>query len=78
MAVTSATLHEDVVKSDSTVFSQTSAIFVGGGGNIALRLIGSSTTAVYKNIPSGTFMPVEADQVLSTGTTATDIIRVFN
>ncbi len=78
MAIITATRHADVTKSDVTVFDAPQAIYVGTGGDIALRLIGDSTTAVYKNVPSGTWMPMLADQVLSTGTTASDIIRVEN
>jgi|TARA_Y100000310_G_scaffold167497_1_gene167275 hypothetical protein len=77
MAVTTANNHAAVTPSDVTVFAE-SSIFVGVGGDVALRLLGSATTAVYKNVPSGSWMPVNADQVLSTGTTATNIVRVFN
>jgi len=78
MAVIVATRHADVTKSDVTVFDAPQAIYIGTGGDIALRLIGNSTTVVYKNIPDGTFLPVLADQVLSTGTTASDIVRMEN
>ncbi len=78
MAVIVATRHADVTKSDVTVFDAPQAIFVGTGGDIALRLIGNSTTVTYKNIPDGTFLPVLADQVLSTGTTASDIVMMEN
>lgn len=78
MAVIVATRHADVTPSDATVFDSPQAIYVGTAGDIALRLIGSSTTVVYHNVPSGTWMPVLADQVLSTGTTASDIVRMEN
>lgn len=78
MAVIVATRHADVTVSDVTVFDAPQAIFVGTGGDIALRLIGNSTTVTYKNIPDGTFLPVLADQVLSTGTTASDIVMMEN
>ncbi len=78
MAVIVATRHADVTPSDSTTFDAPQAIFVGTGGDIALRLIGDSETVVYKNIPNGSFLPVLADRVLSTGTTASDIVRMEN
>jgi len=78
MAVIVATRHADVTASDVTIFDAPQAIFVGTGGDIALRLIGNSTTVTYKNIPDGTFLPVLADQVLSTGTTASDIVMMEN
>jgi len=78
MGIFTATRHAVVTKSDATVFDAPQAIYVGTGGNIALRLIGSSTAVTYVNVPSGTFLPVLADQVLSTGTTASDIVRMEN
>ena len=78
MAVTTANNHAAVTPSDATVFDEVNAIFVGVGGDVALVLEGSSTTATYKNVPSGTFLPVNARKVLSTGTTATNILRLFN
>lgn len=78
MAVTTFRRHASVTASDSTVFDEESAIYVGTTGNIALRLIGDSTTVTYVAVPAGTWMPVVADMVLSTGTTATNIVRGYN
>ena len=78
MAVIVATRHADVTKSDSTTFTAPQAIYVGTGGDIALRLIGDSTVVVYKNVADGTWMPVLADRVMSTDTTASDIVRMEN
>jgi hypothetical protein len=78
MGVFVATRHADVTASDVTVFDQEQAIYVGTGGDIALVLVGSSTAVTYKNVPDGTWMPVLAKQVLSTGTTASNIVRMEN
>jgi len=78
MAVTTFNNHAAVTKSDSTNFSQESAIYVGTGGNIAIECWGSSTSVTYTNVPNGTWLPVSARKVLSTGTTASDIVRGFN
>jgi len=78
MAVTSANNHAAVTKSDATVFDEESAIYIGGAGDIALVLAGSSTSVTYVGVLAGTWLPVNAKQVLSTGTTATNIVRVFN
>lgn len=77
MAVTTANNHSSVVKSDLMVFEE-SSIYVGGAGNIALVLVGSSTAVTYVGVAAGSWLPVNATKVLSTGTTATDIVRVFN
>ena len=78
MAVIVATRHADVTKSDVTVFDEPNAIYVGTGGDIALVLVGSSTAVTYHNVADGTWMPVLAKKVLSTGTTASDIVRMEN
>ncbi len=63
-----------------------SCIYVGTGGDV--RVILSGTTGpdggrplltdgvTFKNMPSGSFLPVICDYVLSAGTTATHLIAV--
>ena len=63
-----------VTPSDSTTF-EPSCIFVGTGGNIAIVSAETATVLTYKNIPSGSFLPVLAVQVYSANTLAEDIIR---
>lgn len=57
------------------------ALWIGTGGNVAIALRGnvdgSPTSKVYKNVPSGFLLPVQARRVFLTGTTATDIIALF-
>ena len=78
MAILVALRHAEVTKSDVTVFDAPQAIYVGTGGDIALRLIGDSTVVTYTNVPSGSWLPVLADKVMSTNTTASDIVRMEN
>ena len=77
MAVTTFNNHAAVTPSDATNFSEESAIYIGVSGDVALELWGSSTQVTYKDHPIG-WMPVNARKVLSTGTTATNIVRGFN
>lgn len=66
-----------VTKSDSTIFgSLTRALWVGGAGDVAVRMADGSTPT-YSAVPAGTLLPFQVDKVLSTGTTATLIIAVF-
>lgn len=51
----------------------TRAIYVGGAGNVNLTTA-SGTTIVFSGIPAGTVLPVQVRKVLSTSTTATNII----
>ena len=64
-----------VVASDSTEFDP-SALYVGVGGTVVVAdILGNSET--FLNVPDGTFLPITATKVLSTGTTATNIVRVY-
>jgi hypothetical protein len=49
-------------------------LYVGTGGDVAVRdLFG--TTVIHKNVAGGTYLgPFAVDRVLSTGSTATDIL----
>jgi len=49
-------------------------LFVGTGGNVAVKFPDTETTVVLKNIPDGSFLPIYVVAVLSTGTTALDIV----
>lgn len=49
-------------------------IYVGTGGDVNLRGVGSDTAVLYKNLPNASYIDVEAIEVLATGTTATDLV----
>ena len=51
----------------------TRALYVGGAGDIAVRMQGGATVTLA-NVPSGSFLPLRVQQVLGTGTTATGIV----
>lgn len=66
-----------VTPSDVTEFSQPSrAIWVGGTGDIAVRML-DQTTLTFVGVTVGTMLPLRVDQVLATGTTATNIVIIF-
>ena len=60
---------------NNTAFSQCRAIYVGVGGDITLTMGG--TDVLYKNAVSGSILPVQATQVKSTNTTATNLIALY-
>lgn len=51
------------------------AIYVGGGGDIALRGEDGGA-AVWKNVPAGTVLPFRPTHVSATGTTATHLLAI--
>lgn len=66
-----------VTKSDATVFSQpTRSLWVGGLGDVAVRML-DGTTPIFSAVPAGTLLRVRVDKVLSTGTTATNIVGLY-
>lgn len=63
-----------IVKSDSTVLGDNRGVWIGTGGDVALILIDDSIALTYKNVPSGTLLPMSVKKVMSTNTTASDMI----
>lgn len=53
------------------------AIFVGGAGNITLRLVDDSANIVLNGCLAGSIIPVRANKVMSTGTTATNLVALY-
>jgi hypothetical protein len=53
------------------------ALFVGTGGNIAMRGVNGSSDQSWKNVPSGSVLPFRAQYVRATGTTAADILALY-
>jgi len=53
------------------------SLFVGVAGDVTCRLDGDSADVLFKNVPSGTFLPVRATHVRATGTTATNILACW-
>lgn len=64
-----------VTPSDATVFPVCRALYVGGTGDIRLRCP-DGQTITFVSVPVGIF-PIQADMVLSTSTTATNMIALY-
>jgi len=76
-----------VTPSDTTEIAANGGLYVGTGGNVAVHTIrdaelkvegkiASITSLVFKNVASGQVLPIQVARVLSTGTTASDIIAL--
>lgn len=56
--------------------SKTKAIYIGGAGNLAVKNdLGTSVT--FTGVTAGTIYPISASIVMSTNTTATNIVALF-
>ncbi|HEY0147557.1 MAG TPA: hypothetical protein VGB70_00990 [Allosphingosinicella sp.] len=53
------------------------ALFVGTGGDVMLRGAGGGADVLFKNVPDGSVLPVRAQFVRATGTTASDIVGLY-
>jgi hypothetical protein len=65
-----------VTISDSTDLTATctKGIWVGTGGDVAVKGSGDSSANTLKNVPSGTYVPGALSRVMSTNTTASNIV----
>ncbi len=75
MIAPSATKIFAITKSDSTVyFPAFRALYVGGPGDVALLAKGDTVAVTLVAVQAGTLLPISGKQVLSTGTTATNLV----
>jgi hypothetical protein len=65
-----------VTASDATIIPVTRSLYIGTSGTVVVRMAGDGVNATFTNVPVGVF-PVQVDQVLSTGTTASGILALY-
>lgn len=66
---------EAVTPSDTEVLT-TGFLFIGTGGNVSIVLYRDEDPVLFKNIPNGSILPIKVKKVMSTNTTASDIIII--
>lgn len=67
-----------VTKSDVTVYDPPLlALYVGGTGDVAVRMFGSQNSITFVGVPTGALLPICVDKVLSTGTSASSIVGLY-
>lgn len=65
----------DVTPSDATILGAR-ALFVGTTGDLAVVPQGQTGAVTFQNVPVG-FFPVSVAKVMSTNTTASDIVALY-
>lgn len=65
-----------VVPSDTVMFASPSVIYVGTSGDVQVTTA-QGDVVVFSNLPAGSVIPVQVDQVWVTGTTAANLVRVY-
>lgn len=68
--------HFSVTPSDTAKFTAPCTIYVGTGGDVAVADWNDGTVVTYKNLPSGSIIPLEVSQVRATNTNATDLVAI--
>lgn len=64
-----------IVSNDADDLLQaTKALYVGTGGDIVLRAVGSQSDVTFRNVVSGSILDIRVCAIRATGTTATDIV----
>lgn len=53
------------------------ALFIGTGGTLVARGVAGSADVTFKNLASGSVLPLRASHVRATGTTAADIVALY-
>ena len=73
-----ATIATAVTKSDSTVLTDVRGLYIGTTGDVAVTMAGDATaTAVtFVAVPAGAILPLCVSKVMSTNTTASNIVAL--
>jgi hypothetical protein len=65
-----------ITPSDSANLPTPSVVYVGTGGNVAVTTP-QGDQVTFVNLPAGSVIPVQVLQVRATGTTATNLVRIY-
>ena len=69
---------EVVTTSDTTELTWVSrSLYVGVGGDVSVQMQGTGTAVVFKNVPTGSVLPIRVKRVNSTATTATNMVSLY-
>lgn len=64
-----------IAPDDTAEFARaTKAIYVGTGGDLALRPVNGAADVIFRNLPAGFILDVRVRAVRQTGTTAADLV----
>jgi hypothetical protein len=55
----------------------TRSVYVGGAGNISVVMASDDTTVAFINVAAGSVLPIRVKKVLSTDTTANNLVALL-
>jgi hypothetical protein len=62
---------------DADLPRSTRSIYVGGAGDVNVVLANDDTNVIFVNVAAGSVLPIRVKKVLSTDTTATDLVALL-
>ena len=65
-----------ITPSDVATIPNTRAIYVGGTGNITVRMADGQDNVVFATVPVG-ILSIQVDKVYATGTGATNLVALY-
>lgn len=65
-----------ITPSDADTFVKPVAVYVGTAGDVAVRPANGDVAVTFVGVPAGSMVPVMVSAVLSTGTTASNLVGV--
>lgn len=76
--ISSAYKGSAVTPSDSTILPDgVRRVWVGGAGALAVVFAGDTAAVTLSAVPAGTMLEIQVSKVMSTNTTATNIVALF-
>jgi hypothetical protein len=66
-----------ITKSDTVIFREVRGIYVGGQGDVRVRFPRTNDIVTFSAVPAGTILPVFADMVYETGTSASSLVGLY-
>lgn len=77
VGVVTAAEAVDISSTDHTFANTVRGLYVGGAGDVILRLVGDDADVTFKAVPVGSILPFAAAIVRRTNTTATFLVGLI-
>jgi hypothetical protein len=77
-SLVSAASYASVTPHDTNpLSSRARALWVGGGGTLAVVCPATGQVVTFTGVPAGQFFPIQVDVVKASGTSCTSIVALF-